>query len=72
MTRILFCSICVVIPVFITRIGMKEIDCIFSLRSFLAEKVHFSCFIRNWEEIESLENEKSPGKVLEFFYPISV
>ena len=40
---------------------------------FLAEKRAFSlCFIQNWEEFESLKNDKSPGKVLEFCFPISV
>ena len=37
------------------------------------KKCIFSCwFIQNWEEIESLKSEKSPGIVLEFCFPISV
>ena len=41
--------------------------------TFPAEKsAFFALFIQNWEEIESLKNEKSPGKVLEFCFPISV
>ena len=49
---------------------IKENKCAFSLRRFRLEKVHFSsCFIQNWEEIESLKIEKSPGKVLEFCFP---
>ena len=41
---------------------------------FLAEKkcIFSHCFIQNWEDIESLKNEKSPGIVLEFCFPISV
>ena len=30
------------------------------------------CFIQNCEEIEYLKNEKSPGIVLEFCFPVSV
>ena len=47
-THILFYSICVVVPVFITGIRNHEIECIFSLCRFRLEKVHFSrCFIQN-------------------------
>ena len=28
-------------------------------------------FLQNWDEIESLKNEKNPGKVLEFCFPIN-
>ena len=60
-----------VVPVFITGIRIKENECAFSLLGFQLEKVHFShCFIQNLEEIESLKNENSPGKVLEFCFPI--
>ena len=53
-------------PGFITGIRIKENDCTFSLWHFRVKNVHFfRCFIQNWEEIESLKNEKSPGIVLE-------
>ena len=36
--------------------------------TFTTGKVHFSCcFIQNWEEIESLKNEKSPGILFSHF-----
>ena len=42
--------------------------CAFLLRCFWLEKVHFShCFIQNWEEIESLKNENSPGILFSHF-----
>ena len=71
MTRILFYSIFAVVLVFINEIRIKENECAFLLRHFQLENVHFShCFTQNWEEIESLKNEKSPGIVLEFCSPI--
>ena len=55
-----------VVPVFITCVRIKEIECTFSFRRFGVNKVHFQpCFIQNWEEIESLKNERIPGMVLE-------
>ena len=52
----------------ITGIRIKENKCaffLFPLWRFRLKKVHFShCFIQNWEEIESLKNEKGPGIVL--------
>ena len=39
---------------------------LFPLQHFWLKKVHFlRWFIQNWEEIESLKNDKSPGIVLE-------
>ena len=61
-TRILFYSIFAVVPFLITGIRIKGNYCTFSLGRFWLEKVHFSHCIQNWEEIESLKNEK---KVLE-------
>ena len=44
-----------------------------STSTFRLKKVHLlHCFIQNWEKIESLKNEKSPRKVLEFGFPVSV
>ena len=67
MTRILLYSICAVVPVFITEIRIKENECAtFHFNVSGRKKCIFShCFIQNWEEIESLKNEKSPGIVLE-------
>ena len=43
------------------------------MRHFSISISFFSCwYIQNLEEIESLKNEKSPGIVLEFCFPISV
>ena len=65
MTRILFYLICAVVP-FITGIRIKEKECAFFLCFRLKMVLFFSrCFIQNWEEIESLKNEKRPGIVLE-------
>ena len=63
-TRILFYSICAVVPVFIT--GVRLLLLSESKKSsapiispLLAEKVHFKrCIIQNWEDIKSLKNEK--------------
>ena len=70
MTRILFYLICAVILVFIYRVRIKENECAFfsiSISTFLAEKsaIFRIVFVQNWEEIESLKNEKRPGIVLE-------
>ena len=68
----LFYSICAVVTVFITGVRIKEIQYAFSFPRFRLKKViFFALYIQNWEEIESLKNEKSPGKVLEFCFPIS-
>ena len=39
--RLIFYSICAVVPVFITRIEIKENMCAFSLRCFASEKGAF-------------------------------
>ena len=74
MTRILFYSICMLVLFFITGVRVKtKIKCAFSFRRFRLKKVYFfALVIQNWEEIESLKNEKSPGEVLEFCFHISV
>ena len=65
-THILFYSICAVVSVFITHVRIEEIEWAFLFGRFRLKKSIFShCFIQNWEEIESLKNEKSPGIVLE-------
>ena len=40
-TRILFYSICAVVPVFITGVRIKEIECAFSFCRFWLKKVDF-------------------------------
>ena len=68
---LLFYSICVIVPFFITGIRIKE-NKPFHFDVF-GWKVHFlRCLIQNWEEIESLKKDESPGIVLEFCFPISV
>ena len=58
-TRILFYSICAVIPAFITGVRIKEIECAFTFRCFWLKKCTFErCDMQNLEEIESLKNEK--------------
>ena len=67
-THILFYSICVVVPVFITGIRIKENKFAFFTSMYQAENVHVSCcFIQNWEAIESLKTEKSPGILFSHF-----
>ena len=39
--RLIFYAICVVVPVFITGIRMKEIKCAISLQHLRLKKVHF-------------------------------
>ena len=75
-TRIQFHLICLVVLVFITAIGIKEIECAFSLR-FRLKKVHFLWVFytklgRNWVLEKWKKSCNSPGKVLEFCFPISV
>ena len=58
-TRILFYSICAVVKVFITSVRIKEIECAFHFAESGWKKSTFKrCVIQNWEEIESLKNEK--------------
>ena len=59
-------------PVFLSpESGSKKKSLFTSM--FSAEKsAFFALFYTNWEEIESLKKEKSPGIVLEFCFPISV
>ena len=63
-TRILFYSICAVVPVFITGVRLlllsesKKSNAPF-ISPLLAEKSPFKrCVIQNWEDIESLKDEK--------------
>ena len=68
---ILFCSICAVVPVFITGVRIKEIECAFWFRRFWLKNAFSRCVIQNWEEIESLKNKKkswtSPGILFSHF-----
>ena len=69
-TRILFYSIGAVVPVFIIGIRIKEIECAFSFQRFWLKKVHSSrCVVHNWEEIESLKNEKILEKSWNSVFP---
>ena len=45
---------------------------LFILTLSVEKSAFFELVIQNWEEIESLKNEKSSGIVLEFCFPISV
>ena len=57
--RILFYSICAVVPVFITGVRIKEIECAFHFAaSDWKKSTSKCCVIQNWEEIKSLKNEK--------------
>ena len=59
-------SICAVVPGFYHQCQNQRNQVHLSFRPFRLKKVHFlHCFIQNWEEIESLKNERSPGVVLE-------
>ena len=68
--HLVFYSICAVVQVFITGVRIKEIECAFSFQRFRLKKRIFSrCFIQNWEEFESLKNEKkSWNSVVSFPY----
>ena len=63
-TLILFYSICAVVPVFITGVRLLLSESMKSSAPFisplLAEKnpLFKRCVIQNWEDIESLKNEK--------------
>ena len=60
-------------PGFYHGVRIKEIECTFFILRLPAEKSAFlRCLIQNLEEIDPRKNEKSPGKVLEFCFPISV
>ena len=64
MTPILFCSICAVVPVFITGVRIKEIVCAFSFpRSRLKKSAFFHVVL--YKTGKKLKSEKSPGVVLE-------
>ena len=43
--RLVFYSICEIVPVFLTGIRIKENECAFSLQRFQLKKVHFSRFL---------------------------